>query len=149
MGDLADFVTDTVDAVVEFTEDTVNFISGQTAEDIAASQAESSEQTSAAQEAQATASRRRQVREARVRKGQVEQASAGSGTGGSSSSLSAVGNIATQLSVNLAAQEGQTEAARSISKQNQKTAELQLEQEVTALQLDLLISAGSAAAGGA
>lgn len=133
MGDVVDFVTNTVD-----------FISGGTARDIAASQEEAGEQKAAAQESQAAASRRRQVREARVRQGQVEQASAGSGTGGSSSALSVVGNIATQLSTNLAAQQGQTEAARNLTAQNQKTADLQLQQEVTALQLDLIISGVSA-----
>lgn len=133
--------------IVDFVENTVDFVSGGTSRDIAASQAEASAQTSAAQEAQDAASRRRQVREARVRQGQIEQASAGSGTGGSSSALTAVGNIATQLSSNLAQQQGQTEAAQRVSAQNQKTSDLQLQQEVTALQLDLIISGASAVAG--
>lgn len=130
--------------IVDFVENTVDFVSGGTARDIAGSQKESAARTTAAQTAKDAASRRRQVREARVRQGQIEQASAGSGTGGSSSALSAVGNIATQLSSNLAQQQGQTEAAQRISAQNQKTADLQLQQEVTALQLDLIISGISA-----
>lgn len=68
---------------------------------------------------------RQQVREARIRRAQILQASENTGTAMSSGALGATGSIWTQLSTNVGANRGAIDRAGRISSYNQRIADLQ------------------------
>lgn len=81
------------------------------------------EEQKAAQDAQAAAERRAQIREERVKRARVVQASQNTGVGDSSGEIGGVGSSATQLGSNLGFNIGQREAASNISDYNQNAAD--------------------------
>lgn len=75
----------------------------------------------AMQAAQAAEERRRQIREARIKRAQVLQASANTGTSASSGEAGATGGISTQLGSNIGFNLGMINSAQNISAFNQAT----------------------------
>lgn len=68
--------------------------------------------------------RRQQIREERVRRAQVIQASENTGVAGSSGEMGAVGNLATQLGTNIGFNVGSIARANRISEASQNAADL-------------------------
>ena len=78
----------------------------------------------AANAERAAAERRQQIREERIRRAQIEQASANSGTMASSGAMGATGGLNTTLASNLGFNLAQTTHANNISVFNQRAASL-------------------------
>lgn len=78
--------------------------------------------SSAQQRNEAANSRRRAIREARVRRAMILQSSENMGASNSSGELGAIGVIGTNLGSNNAAAEGQTSAILGINARNQRAA---------------------------
>ena len=78
----------------------------------------------AANAERAAAERRQQIREERIRRAQIEQASANTGTMASSGAMGATGGLNTTLASNLGFNLAQTTHASNISAFNQRSASL-------------------------
>lgn len=95
----------------------------------AAQQRAADEQTKARQEqqaqnsAQAAAERRAQLREERIRRARILQASANTGVIGSSGEMGAGANLSTQLASNVGFNKGALQSANNISAYNQSAAD--------------------------
>lgn len=89
----------------------------------AAAQQKASYEQKALQSQQAAQERRQQIREERVKRAKVLQASENTGVGVSSGALGSVGGLSTQLSTNLGFNQGQIAGANRISGYNQQASD--------------------------
>lgn len=85
-------------------------------------QRKAQQEESASRASQAAAERRQQIRDQRIRRGQIEQAAANTGTQDSSGEGGALGSLSTQLSANLGMNEAGFQRGQRISVFNQNAA---------------------------
>lgn len=108
---------------------------------------EANAQQSALEEVSQADRVRQQVREARLRQGQITQSAVNTGTSGSSSQLGTASNLSYQLTSNLASGSEQTNTAQGLSVQNQRAADARSEAALQGQILDLAVGIGTFSAG--
>lgn len=102
------------------------------------------QEQAAEQARQQAEEKRRMVREERVRRGRILQASLSSGTAGSSGEIGALGSLSTQFSANTGANAGMKRTGEAITGYNQAAADFSFEAQQSQADAQMFQQLGNA-----